>query len=106
MIDDNETFSQAVKGHMEKDEHVVYCCDRAFDALVLSRNITFDCIFIDYRMPDMNGDDVCRLLRPQNPVALIVGFSIENKHSVFLEAGADAFMFKNDFFRNLDTVLI
>ena len=80
--------------------------DVASDALVLVRNITFYCIFIDYRMPDMNGDDVCRLLRPQNPVALIVGLSVENKHSAFLDAGADAFILKDDFFRDLDTVLI
>ena len=57
-------------------------------------------------MPEMRGDVVCKLLREQNPSVFIVGLSIENKQQDFLDAGADAFILKEEFFTDLDGILL
>ena len=106
VVDDNEIYTQTVQQHLEKDGHIVACCYKGSDALTISKEIAFDFIFTDFRMPEMSGDVVCRLLREQNPSVFIVGFSIENRQRDFLDAGADAFILKEEFFKDLDGILL
>lgn len=106
VIDDNEIYTRTVQQYLENDGHIVSCCNKGSDALTISKEIAFDFIFTDFRMPEMRGDAVCRLLREQNPCAFIVGFSIENRQQDFLDAGADAFILKEEFFKYLDGILL
>jgi len=106
LIDDNDIYAVTIQKYLEEDGYAVSFCNKGSDAIKLSQELMFDLILTDYRMPEMRGDTVCRLLREQNPFAFIVGFSIENRRQDFLDAGADAFILKEDFFHDLDMILL
>jgi CheY-like chemotaxis protein len=106
LIDDNDNFASALQKYLEEDGHTVSCYNKGSDAIKLSHGLTFDFILTDYRMPEMSGDGVCRLLRMQNPFAFIVGFSIENRKQDFLDAGADDFILKDELLNQLNVLLL
>jgi len=54
----------------------------------------FGILLTDYRMPDMNGDELTVLVRSRYPEIFIIGFSIEAKEQAFLDAGANIFINK------------
>jgi CheY-like chemotaxis protein len=105
VVDDNKILSETIQSYFQECGHTVFSCQNGTDALKLSKKQTFDIIFTDYNMPKMNGAVLCRLLRQDYPVTLIVGFSSEYRKKDFLDAGADAFVLKDELFRDLDLLL-
>lgn len=101
IVDDDELLTEAFQGLLEHDGHVVFCCHNGSDAIELSQKQNFDVILIDYHMPGMKGDVVCRLLRHRHPDAFIIGCSSEHQDRAFLNAGADTFIRKNQLGQNL-----
>ena len=60
----------------------------------------FDLVLLDWRMPDMNGDEVTRLLRknprilPTPKVVMVTAFGREDVFRLAQESGADGFLIK------------
>lgn len=86
---------------LEFEGYVVSFCESGACAADLIREKCFDVLLIAYRMPEMNGNEVVRLLRPRCPQALMIGFSVESKEQDFIKAGADAFVGKRELVRKL-----
>jgi CheY-like chemotaxis protein len=101
IIDDNKLFTEAFQGLLEHDGHAVFCCHNGSDAIALSKKENFDLILIDYHMPGMKGDVVCRLLRHHHPDVFIIGCSSEHQDKAFLNAGADTFISKDQLVQDL-----
>jgi DNA-binding response OmpR family regulator len=101
IVDDEELFGTILARFMEKEKYVVSYCNNPSDALVLSKKYNFDIIMTDYDMPGMNGADFAKRMRHRFADSLIVGLSCETRESVFLAAGADAFLEKPLDFRKL-----
>jgi CheY-like chemotaxis protein len=95
IIDDDRTMRDGLTMLLEFEGYAVSSCESGALAFDLVKAKCFDVLLIDYRMPEMTGDEVVRLLRPLCPDALLIGVSIETKERVFLTAGADAFISKN-----------
>lgn len=53
----------------------------AEDALLIVREKKIDVIFLDLNLPEMNGIDLCRAIKKQNPVACC--FAMTGHRSVF-----------------------
>jgi len=94
IVDDDDLLSQTIQGLMEVRGHVVTCCGYALEAAKLSENHDFDLVLIDYNMPVIKGDLVCRLIRHARPKAYIVGMSTDSKEQDFINAGANKFLDK------------
>ena len=94
IVDDNQMTRVALKAFVEDSGLLVDTCENGESALNIARESRHAVFLIDYRMPKMNGDDVTALLRALRPDAFIIGFSIEAKERVFLDAGANAFLNK------------
>jgi CheY-like chemotaxis protein len=105
VVDDNKLLSETIQRYFEEYGHTVSSCQSGSDALKLLKERTFDLIFTDYNMPKMNGAALCKILRRDYPLALIVGFSSEHRKNDFLDAGADAFVLKDGLFQDLDLLL-
>jgi two-component system, OmpR family, response regulator ArlR len=101
VIDDDETARKSIQMLLEFDGFDVSSCESGSAAFVLIRGKYFEILLVDYRMPEMNGDEVTRQLRPLCPDAYILGFSIESKEQAFLSAGADAFLGKHELVQKL-----
>ncbi len=106
VVDDDKLVSGAIKRLLEDAGHVVSCCYNGMDAIEVSAKQNYDVILTDYYMPGMNGDEVCRLLRHQNPDVYIIGCSSDaERNRDFLNAGANEFILKEELVQNLVHVI-
>ena len=101
IVDDDVFLAGAFQSLLEENGHDVSCCQNGSDAIELANKQKFDVIITDYNMPDMKGDEVCRLLRRDHPDIFIIGCSCDYKDKAFLTAGADTFIIKNQLMLNL-----
>jgi CheY-like chemotaxis protein len=101
VVDDDELLASAIRGLLEEDGHVVVCCHNSLDVIDIAKEQTFDVILVDYHMPNMKGDMVCRLLRHFQRDAFIIGCSSEQLSKVFINAGADSFITKDQLVQDL-----
>lgn len=101
IVDDDETIHGTLRMLLEFEDFVVECCHDGKSGLELSKKKRFDVILIDYQMPDLKGDETTRLLRGLCPTAFIIGMSLEEKGQAFRQAGANAFINKNQLVQKL-----
>jgi two-component system, OmpR family, response regulator VicR len=105
IVDDNKLLADALQSLLEDDGHPVICSHNGLDAIELSKKQKFDVILTDYRMPDMKGDIVCKILRYHQPNAFIIGCSCDDRNKDFLSAGADIFIRKDQLVQDLPPLL-
>lgn len=105
IVDDNELLTGAIQSLLEDDGHSVICRHNGLDAIELSKKRYFDVILTDYRMPNMKGDLVCKLLRDHQPDVYIIGCSSDNRDKEFLSAGADFFIRKDRLIQDLPLLM-
>ncbi len=101
IIDDNQMTSNILKALLEESGFSTDTCEDGDRALHIAMNGRHNIFLIDYRMPRMTGDEVTAMLRTLRPDAFIIGFSIEAKEHVFLDAGANLFLNKTSLLTNL-----
>jgi CheY-like chemotaxis protein len=77
-------------------------------ALNLMSDLAFDLYILDYRMPEMSGVELCRLIRQtdsETPIMIYSAMSRETDREDALQAGATAYLVKpNDLDRLNETV--
>lgn len=100
IVDDDVLLTGAIQGLLEEAGHAVLCCHDGIEAINLAEGKNFDVILIDYHMPNIKGDAVCRLLRQNYPTAFIIGSSSEYQDEAFLNSGADTFIKKDQIVKN------
>lgn len=100
IIDDDQLFSGAILGFIKEYGCKVTFCDDCLEAIKLSQHQEFDLILIDYNMPKITGDEVCRVIRHDCPNAFIVGLSAGFHEKNFIKAGANKFVYKGDLARD------
>jgi DNA-binding NarL/FixJ family response regulator len=99
IVDDNEQFLLAMKAYLKKYSYIndpsTYVDSIEFISDFSQK--PFDIVFMDLEMPSMNGDQVTKLIMPQNPSTKVIAVSMyEDGYSVkrMMEAGAWAFISK------------
>ncbi|GAA3487463.1 response regulator transcription factor [Streptomyces cremeus] len=96
VVDDDPTVSEVVAGYLERAGFAV---DRAADgpgALAAARRHRPDLVVLDLMLPGMDGLRVCRTLRADGPVPVIMltARSGEEDRILGLEVGADDYVTK------------
>ena len=94
VIDDDKRTREILRLLLELEGVVVDCCENGSSAHKRLREMHFDLILIDYRLPETDGAEVTRSVRDLFPYVFIVGMSIESKQQEFMSAGADVFIHK------------
>lgn len=94
VIDDTPLVRGFLSDLLEADGFSVSACEDGISALYAAEESNFDIIITDYRMPNMNGVEVTKHLRMRFPASIIIGVSMDNVKDDFLDAGADAFLYK------------
>lgn len=72
VIDDEEYIGWVIKKSFEKTEHEVFLCQTAKDGLVKVQEENFDLVFLDLRLPDMDGMDVLIELKKIQPDIVVI----------------------------------
>lgn len=96
MADDDPKHAQIVRLYLEREGHQVLTVGDGRAALEQARARKPDLIVLDVMMPLVDGLDVCRILRAESNVAilLVTARSSENDMLLGLDIGADDYLSK------------
>src|SRR6516225_1086696 len=98
IVDDDGTLRRSLAEQLELNEEFVCIeCGTAARALEMVGSNRFDTIVLDVGLPDMDGRELCRLLRRagvQVPIVMLTGADGEFDTVLGLEAGADDYVTK------------
>ena len=93
VVDDDEPLREALAGQLDMHEgYDVVQSGTGSDALDRARATTFDTIVLDLVLPDLDGREVCRILRRNGiatPVIVLTGATSDADEILSLDAGAN-----------------
>jgi excisionase family DNA binding protein len=77
VIDDDETICSLFKDTLEEVGHKVTAVSDSSKGLELAKNRKYDMVFLDLKMPGINGIELfkqIRVTKPELPVTIITGY--------------------------------
>ena len=96
VVDDDRKTVDLIRLYLEKDGYRVLVAYDGHTAIDFARNRRPGLIILDLMLPKVNGLDVCRLLRSESqvPIIMLTASSDETDRVVGLEIGADDYLAK------------
>ncbi|OGO05524.1 MAG: DNA-binding response regulator [Chloroflexi bacterium RBG_13_54_9] len=96
VVDDDRKIVDLVKLYLERDGYKVLCAYDGREALGRARDDRPDLIVLDLLLPELNGLDVCRILRAESdvPIIMLTAKTMERDKLMGLELGADDYVTK------------
>lgn len=96
LIEDEESVSTVIKGYLEKEGYMVHCAAAGLKGLDLLKIEDFKLIILDLMLPDISGEEVCKIIRQSSDVHI---FMLTAKGSLNdkidgLNMGADEYLIK------------
>ena len=97
VVDDQEPIRNMLEMAFIKNGYTVQSAESAEQALEILKQENIQVMFLDLKLPGMNGIDLCRQIRKDKPIALI--YAITGYSSLFeladcQEAGFDDYFTK------------
>jgi len=96
IIEDEEKVVQVIKAYLEKSGYKVYIALNGISGIEIFKKNKLDLIILDLMLPDINGEDICRVIRETSDVyifMLTAKGSLEDKIDG-LNIGADEYLVK------------
>ncbi len=98
IVDDDELFRQTLSKQLQlHEEFIPVEAATGADALERAKSDYFDVILLDVGLPDIDGREVCRLMRRNgvtSPIIMLTGSDTEADTILGLDAGADDYVTK------------
>ena len=98
LIDDDEALCDSLSEQLRlHEEFATTQASSAADALEVTKDEYFDGILLDVGLPDMDGREVCRLMRRngvRSPIIMLTGQGTDADQILGLDAGANDFITK------------
>ncbi len=96
VVDDDEKTVELVKLYLNRDGYKVVTAFNGTDALRLARETHPDLIVLDLMLPGINGLDICRTLRAESdvPIIMLTALSTDDDRLTGLDLGADDYVTK------------
>ncbi|MFO8143331.1 MAG: response regulator transcription factor, partial [Dehalococcoidales bacterium] len=96
IVDDDVTLLDIIKYNLNRDDYEVICAADGSQALENARNEKPDLIILDLMLPKLSGLEVCRILRKEMtvPILMLTARNEEIDKVVGLEIGGDDYMTK------------
>jgi len=99
IIEDNVTFRKMLKIRLESLGFRVSVAGDGLEGLNEARTVNPDLILLDLMLPNMDGHNVCRLLKFDQkyrhiPIVILTARDLENDADRAKEHGADAYIVK------------
>lgn len=94
VVEDDARLAALVVEYLEGQGFEVSACPTVREALALARSQRFDVILLDVMLPDGDGFDLCRTLRAESdvPIIMLTARGDETDRIVGLELGADDYL--------------
>ena len=98
LVDDDESLRDALAEQLAlHEEFEVIASGTGQDAMEKAKEETFDMVLLDVGLPDIDGREVCRLLRRANvnvPVIMLTGADSDSDQILGLDSGANDYVTK------------
>jgi DNA-binding response OmpR family regulator len=96
VVDDDHRTAHLVEAYLKKDGYRVAIASDGKEALSLARRIRPDLVILDWMLPEVDGLSVCRILREESKVAVIMltARTTEEDKLLGLDMGADDYVTK------------
>lgn len=98
IVDDDEDLVEMLSDQLKlHEEFQVTTSLSAADSLEIVKTATFDMILLDVGLPDMDGREVCRLMRRggvRTPIIMLTGADTDADTILGLDAGANDYVTK------------
>ena len=96
MVEDEPALADAIAYALSGEGHAVERAEDGEQALMLAQERTFDLLLLDVTLPALSGVEVCRQLRGESavPIVMLTARDSEVDRVLGLEAGADDYVTK------------
>jgi DNA-binding response OmpR family regulator len=98
MVDDDDDLREALADQLVMTEEFdVFEAANGADGLVKAKEQHYDLVILDVGLPDMDGRELCRLMRKQGvkcPVIMLTGHATDSDQILGLESGANDYVAK------------
>jgi two-component system response regulator RegX3 len=96
IIEDEESFSEALSFLLTKEGFIVSVAENGRTALEVFKSEPFDLVLLDLMIPEISGTEVCRAIRTTSsvPIIMLTAKDSEIDKVVGLELGADDYVTK------------
>ena len=97
VVDDLKSSRLTLGGILEDEGHNVVLAENGYQAIEAAKQIPFDLVFMDIKMPGINGVQTFREVKKINPRAAVImmtAYSVEDLVREALEEGAYAVVYK------------
>lgn len=96
IIEDEKSVSDVIKAYLEKEGFGVYSTENGLDGIEIFRKERIDLVILDLMLPDIDGEEVCKILRKISDVYI---FMLTAKSTLSdkiegLNIGADEYLTK------------
>lgn len=72
VVDDEVKIVEVIKAYLEREGYEVYTAYNGFDAISLFNKVKPTLIILDLMLPDISGEEICKLLRTKSKVPIIM----------------------------------
>ncbi|MHA0858119.1 response regulator transcription factor [Paenibacillus sp. CMAA1364] len=96
IVDDETNIVQVIKAYLQKSDYIVYEANTGQGALQVFDNLHPDLLILDLMLPDISGEEVCRMIRRTSnvPILMLTAKSNEDDMINGLLIGADDYITK------------
>ena len=97
VVDDLRSSRLTLGGILEDEGHNVVLAENGYQAIEAAKQLPFDLVFMDIKMPGINGVQTFREVKKINPRAAVImmtAYSVEDLVREALEEGAYAVVYK------------
>ena len=96
LVDDEEKIVEVLQAYLEKAGYEVLCAYDGASTMELFRNNDISLILLDLMLPDIMGEEICRMVRAVSrvPIIMLTAKTEENDLIKGLRLGADDYIFK------------
>jgi DNA-binding response OmpR family regulator len=96
IVEDEEKVSEVIKGYLIKVGYTVHCAETGLKAIDLFKSKDFQLIILDLMLPDISGEEVCKIIRQNSNVHIfmLTAKGGLNNRIEGLNIGADEYLIK------------
>ncbi|WP_026576015.1 response regulator transcription factor [Bacillus sp. UNC438CL73TsuS30] len=96
LVDDERRIIEVLEAYLEREGYEIHRADNGIDALKKVKTVQPDLIILDLMLPDISGEEVCRLVRKESdvPILMLTAKSVEDDRINGIIIGADDYLTK------------
>lgn len=97
VVDDNKDFADVFCDILKSNNYKAESCYSGGQSIEMLKRVSYDIMFLDIRMPEMNGVEALKeikKIRPQTVVIMMTGYAVDELVHKALEEQASDIIYK------------